>query len=103
MSSSEAEDLQVEQIKSFVIGVINAALCARDMEDDERLERYRHDYLLLIEDLTVQEMFMSVSLMGDVAAALVSTIATTYHVRPEDAMLHLAQEIQGTRAKGGEI
>ena len=101
MSSSDAEDLQVEQIKSFVIGVISAALGARTLEDTERLERYRHDYLLLIEDLTVQDIFMSMSLMGDVTAALVATIASSYDVTPEAAMLHLASEIKGTKATGG--
>ena len=38
MSSSEPEDLQVEQIKAFVIGVISAALGARDLNELERLE-----------------------------------------------------------------
>ena len=46
---------------------------------------------------------MSMSLMGDVAAALVATLARTYDVTPEAAMLHLAQEIQSTQAKGGLI
>lgn len=94
----EYQRLGTDEMKGLAIGVITSALSARDLgnevEIDQRVSQYAHDFNLMIEGVHPVDMYRLCSLLADTNAALIWSLSTALEVEPMEAMERLAKEIR---------
>ena len=94
--SADDDNLNIDQLKALTIGAVTSALNARAQEDpQDRIEQFASDYKMLLEGITMTDLYRLASLLADLSSSMVQQIAALLGTSQDNAMQYIAQEMLG--------
>lgn len=83
-----------QELKETAVAVVTAALNARSCETVEaRIDQYSHDFTMLLDDITGEELFRLTSLLADMNSFLLETLSHYLEIDRDVVMRYFAQNL----------